>query len=398
VQVPLFDEGVRNGLRPKRETESTFCYLNQSGRPAMTAFRGMADDWFERFPADAKADLRARFRSPIEFQHQAAFFELYVHELLKRLEFGLVAHPTITGTNAHPDFLASVDSEDRFYVEATLAGTPSVREQGAAARVAQVYECLNALDSPNFFLEIQVRGAPETPPPTRELRQRLTVWLRELDPDEVGSLFQADRFGDLPRLEWTHGEWSVVFAPIPKSPEHRGRPGIRPIGIIVPEAQWLNTDGDLREAIRNKATKYGDLGLPLIVAVNVLSKHCDNIDIMNGLFGQETFVVTRRADGTFATQNGRREPNGLWFGPRGPRNRLVSGVLVVSSLCAWTMGILTPELFHNPWAVNPLPPNDWNLPQCLVDLTTGRVQHRAGISAETVLQIPAPWPLPDPEV
>ncbi len=393
----LFDDVVRTQLRARRETEPSFDYLNHSARPAVLAFREMAERWFQHFPDAGKADLRARFRSPIEIQHQGAFLELYIHELLARSGYALEVHPSVAGTDARPDFLARTDDRARFYVESTLAGVPSSEEQAAAARIAQVYDSLNAMDSPNFFLEVQVHGAPTTPPPSRGLRRELANWLGTLDPDAIGELCQAGRFGELPQLRWVHEGWEVEFRPLPKSAKFRGLPGIRPIGMVVPQAQWLNTHGDLKEAVEKKAKKYGNLGLPFIVAVNVLSLHCDNVDIMNGLFGQETIVVTEMADGTLKTREGAREPNGAWMGPQGPRNTLVSGVLVVANLCPWNMGVLTPELFHNPSALNPLETDKWQLPQCVPNLTAGRVHHRGGITAAELLQIPTPWPVPDPE-
>ena len=44
------------------------------------------------------------------------------------------------------------------------------------------------------------------------------------------------------------------------------------------------------KTMKNKAEKYGQLELPFIIAVNVVASHCDNIDIMNALYGDESML------------------------------------------------------------------------------------------------------------
>ena len=185
-----------------------------------------------------------------------------------------------------------------------------------------------------------------------------------------------------------------MFTPIPKSAGLRSKPGVRPIGIEVPEGGWFAADVEIKQAVETKADKYGDLGQSLMVAVNYVGMHCDNIDVMNALYGQESTIVSFADDGGF-TQRDQRKPNGLWFGQKGPRNPGVSGVMIASGLNPMNMGIVTPELFHNPWANHPLAPSTWQLPQCVADLEARRVEHLSGSQAGTVLGIPSPWPVPD---
>ena len=48
-----------------------------------------------------------------------------------------------------------------------------------------------------------------------------------------------------------------------------------------------------------------------------------------------------------------RAPNGAFIGPKGPQNRNVSGVLLVSALRPWTVVTAEPAIYQNPWARNP---------------------------------------------
>ncbi len=392
--MQLFDAGVRTELRFKKETESSFVYCNQSARPSVVVFREMIEAWFARVNEQGKDDLRERFRSSKEPNHMGSFFEIYLHELLSRLGFELQLHPAIQGRNTRPDFVVSNQGVNQFYLEATLAGLPSQKEQGANARMGIVYDVIDTIETPNFFLKLGIRGTPCTSPPTRTLRLDLTNWLATMDPDYIQQLLRGGKNSEIPVFPWQHEGWNLLFTPIPKSSKLRGQPGVRPIGMKMPEGGWMNTHGEIRKAIESKAKKYGDLQLPLIIAVNAVGDHCDNIDIMNALYGDESILVTEHANGKF-TERFDRKPNGASLGPKGPRNLLVSGGLMFACLNPWNMGVVTPELFHNPWAQHPLPVSSWPLPYCVADLATMRVRHQLGRTSGQVLDLPSPWPVSD---
>jgi hypothetical protein len=390
--MTLFDPGNRSDTRMKGYNEPEFAYLNQSARPSVIALRALLEEWFQYFPADSQLDLCSRFRSADDNQHASAFFELYMHELLRSLGYDVVAHPILPGVSTHPDFLARHENGCQFYLEVTVAGIPSKAEQGADSRIAQVYDALNQMDSPDFFLHLSVQGAPSTPPPGARLRSDLTKWLRTLKVSEIDRAGRVGEFHAVPKYRWEHEGWEVIFMPIAKSPAARGKPGIRPIGAIVPEAQLLQTDADLKNALETKGKKYGAIDIPLVIAVNVLGIHCDETDILNAVFGQEGIIVSQRKDGTIAAEHGERKRNGFWFGPNGPRNQAVSAVLIIDGFNEWKMGTSTPELFHNPWATNPLKPDCWSLPQKIPNSATRRYDEHSGKSAREVIGIPDPWP------
>ena len=70
--MPLFDQVVCEDIRPRRQNESSFDYMNSSARPSISAIRELLERWFEQLPDNVKADVRARFRSRDEVQHQGA--------------------------------------------------------------------------------------------------------------------------------------------------------------------------------------------------------------------------------------------------------------------------------------------------------------------------------------
>lgn len=390
-RVPLFDDIERTEQRPKREREPIFDYCNSSARCGIAALRGILQKWFDIYPAQGKQDLRARLRSSIDGQHKSAFWELYLHELFNRIKYQLSVHPTIKGSANLPDFLVSEGRNPKFYLEATVAGLPSVKDAGAEARLSEVVDLINKMETPDYLLELQYRGVPDTPPPVGKLRKALTQWLRSLDFKAIDAAYRMQDFDLVPKFEFKHQGLTLFFSPIPKSAKTRGTTDARSIGVIMGEAHLLTTDEDIREAIEQKAKKYGKLSLPLVIAVNVVSEHCDDIDINNALFGSEAIQFTRHADGSVDDGANVRQPNGIWYGKKGARNRNVSAVLIGCQIDPYKAGIETPELFHNPYAKNPVNLSDYPLPQSLPDHTTSTIK-KAGRKASEFLRLPTPWP------
>jgi hypothetical protein len=310
------------------------------------------------------------------------------------MAFEVMLHPELDNTSSsRPDFVVSRDGERLFYLEATLASPP----QDLAAKermVAQVYDTLNRMHSPNFFVAIRLDGLPETPPPGKRLSKDLEQWLTTLDPDELGNTLEDKGLDCLPSFEWSYEDWHISVLPIPKSSALRNSAGVRPIGITLPEAKWVDSHSQIRRAVSGKATKYGILALPYIVAVNVIDELADDIDIMNALFGQEVVTVYERPNAESRLEFG-RQPNGAWLGPRGPQSTRVSAALIVTNLNAWTIAFKTPILIHNPWASNPLKPDVWSLTQQLANRATNQMQERPGRNASEFLSLPPEWPLRD---
>lgn len=392
--MPLFDDTDRTEQRSKRENESLFGYYNSSARRCVAALRDLLESWFQGYPETAKPDLQARFRSPIAAQHQGAFFELYLHELLSSMGFALTVHPDLENTApTHPDFVLSRDGQEQFYLEATSV-LPSEYEVAKERMIAEVYDTLNKMRSPNFFVAIRVQGTPTTAPRGRELRDKLERWLATLNPDELGRKLETEGFDGLPSFEWTHEGLNLSFLPIAKSPGLRGKPGVRPIGSTMPEARMIDSHSPIRNAISTKATKYGELSLPYVVAVNVMDMFAHDIDIMAALFGRECITAYRGPNGETIEKLG-RQPNGAWLGPRGPQSTRVSAALVATNLSPWAIGSITPVLIHHPWASKPIAPEMWQLTQQVPNTATGHMEERLGSSASDFLALPTPWPVPD---
>lgn len=385
--MPLFEPSTAPiGQRPKRYGEPIYAYYQDSARPGVAAIRALLEEWFQELPENERRDLQQRFRSPMERQHRAAIFELFLHHFLLRCGFEVGFHPDIAGVTTHPDFLVSRNGQALFYLEA-IAVSNSAREEAEANRMNQVYDALNNLRSPDFYLGLRVEGAPETPVPAARLRGALAQWLAGLDLEAIRQCYLEERHEDVPTYEWSHDGWRIVFDPIPKGEEARENLSLRPIGMTMPvRATWLTQDRSLRDGVARK-DRYGTLGLPLVVAVQIIDEFgIDRIDVLNGLFGQEAIAVD-----TLGNTRHERVPNGAWVSPNGPVHRTISAVMAWSTLDPWNFTRIEPIVIHNPHATMPLPHNLLPVAQSVVDRQTGVLVEQPGNSMEELFGLAKNW-------
>ena len=390
--MTLFDEIERNDYESAQYAEPLFAYLNRTARVEFDRIRRELEEWFSRYPDSGRVELRGRFRSRIDSQHQAAFFELFLHELLFRLRCQATLHPSVPCVANTPDFLVESPNGERFYIEATIATNESVAEAAARARMNAVYDVLNrVVDSRDFFLWLEIHGAPATPPPARRIASFVNARLAKLDPDEIARLHELGRTEEVPRWSFEHEGWTIEFEPIPKKREARGRPGVGPIGAHSTGVRWVDHTTPVREAITEKAGRYGHLDLPYVVGVNVL-EFIDEIDTMEALFGREQFTVVFSRTGPAEPVDTRmsRLPNGAWTGPDGPRYTRVSAVLLATRLFPYNIPRASLRLYHNPWAHRPYQSVLTRLPRAI--LRDNRMQHVDGEATEGIFDLPASWP------
>lgn len=391
----LFDIAQRDDSRPTRYSEPRFRFLNRSARPGADDVRSLMETWFNRYPRAHQAQLKRRLRSDNDGDFDSAFFELYLHELCCSLGYSVKIHPSaVHDSLRRPDFLLTSANGEVTYLEAIVASNASQQERAAASRANEVYDAINEIESPNFFLWLDVRGSPLNAVPRKRLKRILTTFLNAQDPDECYRLLKEGGLDRLPRLPFSHAGWDIDFIPIPKSPQLRGRPGVRPIGAQLFGAEMVEDQVALRNAIVEKATRYGILGQPYVIAVNAVAQLLDDIDIAEALFGKETFVFRRNdaAPSSEAQPELIRLGDGAWTSPRGSRYTRVSAVLIVSSLAPWTVADAQPRLYHNPWAKRPCTTELTRLPQSIPD--GGRMEKRDGVSTIELFGLREGWPYP----
>jgi len=298
----LFSVRDRTETGPRRGTESSFEFLDRVAGPFWDRLRALIDAWFTDYPAIESFDLAQRFRSDDD-QHDAAWWELYLHRVLTATGRRLTPHPEVPGTTKRPDFLVEEPGGDAWYLEAT---TVAPAGQAAERRRGVLVDSLNSIKNDDFFVSISWRETGSSSPPARDLRARVTDWLGGLDPDEVLKM----PAGELPTLTWEYDDWVLVLGARPKEPGSRGRPG-RIVGAQV-LAAWEGESRRLRRALDAKVGKYGDLSIPFVVALRTTVP----FEVMDGL-------------------------------PMPPDRRVSALLLAGPEFQPWSVNEITPALIHN---------------------------------------------------
>ena len=190
TQIHVFDDIARTDTAPGKRNGSDFEFINTSARPKAERARAIIEAWFEHLPDDVKPEFRARLRQKDDQHFRAAFFELYLHELLLRSGFTVEFHPP-SEKGKRPDFKVYRNGVAVFYLEGRAAGD-SVAKSAKQHIVDDAYDAIDRMPCPDFFLQITVEGEPKSPVPVKKgLRRELEAWIGSLDYDAVAALWRA---------------------------------------------------------------------------------------------------------------------------------------------------------------------------------------------------------------
>lgn len=365
--IPLFSDIQRVDTGPARYSESRFSYLDRSARPAFERIRQLLDRWYANFPAAEQAQLRNRVQSGDDHQFLAAVFELYIHEILLRTSHRVEIHRKGTAAK-QPDFSATAPDGTSVVLEAIVATETTDAQKGAEKRKSQLYDMIDRLECPDFFLSMEIEGEPNTPIPGDQWLRDLRKWVSSLDYDAVVLLGQQRAFDLLPTLTLEHDGLVVTFSPIAKKQENRGQTNVRPIGVQSFDAEWVQSWKAIQRAVHKKASRYGKQDCPYLIAINGAGHNCDFEEFEQSLYGSD----------------------GLWSVRRQPTHTRVSAILAVVQLVATTIGCAEARLFHNPFATNPYSGPLCQLPQAR--RIEGDLHRTSGTSASELLGLPKGWP------
>ena len=384
----LFTDRQRTDSTPKRERESSFAFLDRSLSPEIARVRDLLSTALINYPASEQPELIRRISCNDETAFRSATFELLLHEGLRRLGFALTPHPDLAnGSPKKPDFLVTAPDATTFYLEAVLASTRDGTDPAAEAIKATTLDALGQAPHRSFWVDIDSEGDPTTQPKARNLVGQVHEWLDALDPDAL--LRQLTELGleSMPEFRWNHEGWELTLRPIPMRPERHGTSRTL-VGAQGSEGRWLDDWTPLRDAIKKKGGRYGDLDIPLVVAVNAESFHLDPIDEMQALFGQEEYVeyVGRPELGGRM----RRAANGAWNGPHGPQARRVSAAWFFNDLTPYTIASRRCTVYFNPWAHIEAPRSLLQFPHALI--VENRLVRADGSTFRDLYGVGPEWP------
>jgi len=344
MRKSLFDDMKRTDTSVMQHNESLFECLNRSSRREVVEIRDRLESWFERFPAESQDDVRGRFRSSDDNDHQGATFELFIHELLTRLGCIVKVHPEVSGSRQRPDFLAQ-HKDCSFYIEATVVD-PS---EGLCARnplEEDVVAKINKLTSAHFYIFARVEGKLSRALSWQEVAKPFADLLEAHDPDDVQRMI--DEGYPVPSHRIEVGTWSFngELLPIPS-----GKRGIRSRTLVMGPARGglVDSSTPIQRSVIKKAKKYGPLNAPLVVAANVKRDiFLDRDSEMEALFGK--LRVTFFKNRPNSTPELDREPDGVWIqGGYKPRYKKLSAVWIFNDITPWNLCDAANCLYINPY-------------------------------------------------
>ena len=259
----LFDVRPRSSMRWKRDSESYYAYLNQSGRPEWEKSRATLEQWFRQYPADGRKDLRGRFRKG-DKSTEGAFFELLLHEFFRKLGCEMELHPDVADTSKHPDFLVRHGGKE-FYLESVARGH-SASQFAHDIYTKDALDKLNDISSPHFGVVVEdIEGVLKHNIPANRIQGPFLERLKRLDP-------LTYRDGDRVKVEedgWIlQGRLVRVSKPQYLPPED---------DVFVQATTGISKQGDtpaeMLKVLQRKAKSYGKPDLPIVIALN----WCDSV-------------------------------------------------------------------------------------------------------------------------
>jgi hypothetical protein len=147
----------------------------------------------------------------------------------------------------------------------------------------------------------------------------------------------------------------------------------------------------VRPALKKKASRYGKLDHPYLVALNALSTHHRELAVIDALLGTEYVRLSKGPNGE-EIEEYLRKPDGIWYGPPDgqPQNKRLSGVLALTKIDPWNFASKMGLLIPNPWAEKPLPQLGLGTAELVV--VGSAYERKEGEPIHKLVGLPAAWP------
>ena len=357
----LFDQFVRTNHRHAYRSEPDYEFVNRSAWPAYENIRKVLERWFAGYPTSHKDDLRARFRKG-DHNHAAAYFELYLHQVMSRLGLSPEVHPDPEIGKGRPDFAIAGAKGSKCYLEANVVFKP--RWDSDDPLENELLDAIDAVAEPHpiqIGVAVSTKGTLQRSHQRDPLQREVREWLDSIDP--IG--LSPANFDRIPRLCIRRDDWVaelVAFGPLSRSSR-------RLIQMGPTKAGFSDAGPSLAENLKRKVKRYGTLDRGLILAINT------NDVFTSGRDEHEALLGTR---------------DGIWRKDSAERHQRLHGVLFFRGLLLSNMHNVVSHLYVNP-------NTQADIPEELLKLSSMRQRNgkwhlKKGINIGEILELPEDWP------
>lgn len=390
MDMKLFDTGERNYTGTKRYTESSYSYMNRSAQDAAYKIRGVVEDWFNCYPEDEKAEFQRRFQSDEDTSYNAAFFELYIHELLLRLGYEIELHPqTGNDLQSRPDFLVKSPT-GCFYLEATTSECKSKEEIASERRFHVVLDMIeDRLYSRDFKIGIEYKDFPKTTLAAKKICAFIDNHLKGLDLQKIEEIFDEEKHDLIPKWTYEQDGWKLKISPYPKIPDDIGKNENHLISTVYRDMHIVNTGEHIKNSLLSKANKYGKLEYPFVIAINALKWNTKYDDFIDAFFGRNVYKLDLFSEPKVVGVG--RDLRGVLTQLSGPRYTRISAVLGGININPVEIPRSKLRLFLNPFAEKQIGEELVQLPRAF--LSENKIVYSEGVTdISEIFSLPVDWP------
>ena len=380
----LFAEKDRSRISPMKAGEGVFYFYDTCAWSSCESYRRLLNTWVGFYPETERHWLITRLTSDPPTKFYEGLAELVVHEAFRSRVHRVEHHPIVVGTSNRPDFLL-LDQRDSpvAYVEVTTYGAAH-EAIGKGNQAAVIYNAVEAIRLPaGYVFGYRLNGAGTRSPPMKPLLRAIGEWVQDaVHHVQVGSPETRQFFA---------GDWNIELTlhNVGSSKVYE-----RAIGFASSKASWIDPCGDLRATLSRKSSRYGDLGVPYIIAVADCTGRMSwgeglFEEVEKALFGR----IVHRVDVEKLESEALRDTDGFFGCPDNPKRRHISAVLVLPQPDIWGMRnpLHQPAFFHHPWARSPLPPELLPIPG-IRHVAGAQFERTDGSPLADFLGIPEEWP------
>ena len=379
----LFENKERFDTKPAKHLDNIYDFYERSSSSLAKKIRNLLNEWFDNYPESGKGELKIRFQASFS----STFYELFIHELFYKQGFTLTPHPIIEGTTKTPDFLVKGHGID-FYLEAKEATDKSESEKAEENRINILYDQINEINSPDFFLGIKELQLKTTKQPSgTKIIRFLEEELHKHNPDTSAKQFIERGLDALEPIIFEDNDLKLTISLIPKSPEARGKKGFRPIGMYPIVTTWGGSEASIKSAIKKKAVRYGHLDKPYLICINSTSDiPPGDTEIMSALFGSMRATIPVNSEK--ASVKWKRALDGIFLNSKGGRFTRASAILV-TNVYPSNLQIARHWLVKHPFASQNLDLSSFELTR--IEIQNNHIHTVKGKSVREILEIPNDW-------
>lgn len=306
--------------------------------PPLVAARQEFQSWLTEVPEPWQSKWRGRLKSALEdHPHLSVRLELYLHHYFKSEGWAVDIEPEMSGSPNKPDFRV-MRGTDTILVEAkAILDEQTITQE--TQRLRRVADNLSGKLSRDVIIE-PLSDLPPSLPTGRikaQIEQRVKTQADDVIEFDFSDVHQGSAF-----------ILKIVVLPRGSSTKRAE------VGGTISGVHTLTIDKRIRDALEEKAGKYGSIDMPFVIAVYGAGEFpVQTRDEFDALFGDRVWNVHSSGQVTE-----RRKPNGFFTSVREGKRRHEHVSVVLFYRFKWLQDthVQVAHIYHNPFALRTLNP------------------------------------------